>query len=138
MAKKTQQENTLIATGRRKTAIARVFLYQTKGEFTVNDKPAKEIYKTEKQEIILKRPFHAIGIAQPEAQFSATIKVIGSGPAAQLGAIVHGISRALALISPENQKALRAAGLLTRDSRMVERKKPYLRKARKAPQYSKR
>lgn len=138
MPKVDSKENLTIATGKRKTAVARVFLYPEKGDFFVNDKKIDEFYPKETEQIEWKKPFHAIGIAHPEAQFRATIKVNGSGPAAQLGAVTHGISRALAKLNEEYRVALRKAGFLTRDSRMVERKKPYLRKARKAPQYSKR
>ena len=125
-------------TGRRKTATARVFLWQSKGEFTVNDKPITEYFPSEVDQLEWVRPFHTVGVSHPEAKYSASIKVAGSGKSGQLGAVVHGISRALATLSEENQKALRKEGLLTRDSRMVERKKYYLHKARKRPQYSKR
>lgn len=138
MPKVDSQENRIYATGRRKTAIARVFLYPEKGEILVNDRKIDECYLKEKDQIEWKKPFHAVGVAHPEAQFSGTIKVSGSGPSAQIQAIAHGISKALAEISEEYSSVLRKAGFITRDSRMVERKKPYLRKARKAPQYSKR
>ena len=139
MAKKIDsKENLVIATGRRKTAVARVFLYPEKGDLLVNDKKIEEFYPKETQQVEWKKPFHAIGISHPESAFRGTIKVNGSGPSSQLGAVVHGLSRALAELSEENRVALRRAGFLTRDSRMVERKKPYLRKARKAPQFSKR
>lgn len=125
-------------TGRRKTAVARVFLYKTAGEILINGKPMDEHFSSEKEQTEWKRPFHLVGVSHPEAQYSATIKVAGSGTSAQLGAVVHGISRALAKTDESFAKILRRAGLMTRDSRMVERKKYWLRKARKAPQYSKR
>lgn len=129
----------IIATGRRKTATARVFLDDKKGgTFVINDANIDQVFVTEKDKLNWKRPFHIVGISHPDAQFGASIKVSGSGISAQKQAIVHGISRALAKISEEFRKALRREGLLTRDPRMVERKKYYLRKARKAPQYSKR
>lgn len=128
----------ITGTGRRKTATASVFLWQSKGEFTVNDMPIKEYFPSEVDQLEWVRPFHSVGVSHPEAKFSANIKVQGSGKVSQLGAVVHGISRALAKISEENQKALRKEGLLTRDPRMVERKKYFLHKARKRPQYSKR
>ncbi len=138
MAKVESKENLITTTGRRKTAVARVFLFPEKGEILVNDKKIDEHYTTEIDQLEWKRPFHAVGVAHPETQFRGTIKVNGSGPSAQLGAVVHGLSRALARISDEYRTILSHGGFLTRDPRMVERKKPYLRKARKAPQYSKR
>lgn len=125
-------------TGRRKTSVARVFLWDDKGEIKVNDKDISDYFPTEKEQIKWIRPFHLIGISHPKAKYSASIKVRGSGKAAQLDAVVHGISVVLSKLSPEFSLILRKQGLLTRDSRMVERKKPYLHKARKAPQYSKR
>ncbi|AHB39985.1 MAG: 30S ribosomal protein S9 [candidate division WWE3 bacterium GW2011_GWE2_43_18] len=144
MAKEKIQEKTKIepkffaGTGRRKTAVARVFMWDEKGEFTVNGKDINEYFPSEKEQIAWTRPFHILGVSHPKAKFKASIKVAGSGKAAQLGAVTHGISAALSVMNEEYSVALRKQGLLTRDSRMVERKKPYLHKARKAPQYSKR
>lgn len=136
---KTQIKKGFIATvGRRKTAVARVFLYQEKGDITVNDASINNVYATEKEKNTWMKPFYLLGISHPETQFSGSIKVNGSGKSAQLGAIVLAFSRALASINDEYNKTLRKHGLLTRDPRMVERKKYYLVKARKAPQYSKR
>ncbi len=137
MPKQTNQ-NLITGTGRRKTATAQVFLYEKKGESTINDKPFESFFKTEKQQTNWLRPFHVLGISHPTATYTMSVKVKGSGVSAQMGAVVHGISRALAKLSEANRLLLRKAGLLTRDSRMVERKKYYLKKARKAPQYSKR
>lgn len=125
-------------TGRRKTAVARVFLYKEKGDFIVNDKKINDYFPSEIEKIKWLRPFHLLAVSNPESQFSVSIKVYGSSKSSQLGAVVHGLSRALAKVSEENSKILRKQGLLTRDNRMVERKKYFLRKARKAPQYSKR
>lgn len=125
-------------TGRRKTAVARVFLWEEKGDIIVNDKPIGEYFPSEKAKITWAKPFHIVGISHPEAKFKISIKVHGSGKSAQLGAVVHGISWTLANLSEEYAEALRLHDMLTRDPRMVERKKPYLRKARKRPQYSKR
>lgn len=139
MPKKVEpKENLIIATGRRKTAVARVFLYPEKGDFYINDKKVDEFFSTEKDRLAWKKPFHTVGVSHPSTQFSGTIKVSGSGPSSQLDAVVHGVSRALAEINDEYRTALSRGGLLTRDPRMVERKKYYLRKARKRPQYSKR
>ena len=125
-------------TGRRKTAVARVFLYEEKGEFLVNGMKIEDYFTEEKAKTEWMKPFHIVGVSHPAAQFSGTIKVHGSGKSSQLGAVVLGISRALAAMNEEYADSLGKQSMLTRDSRMVERKKPYLRKARKAPQYSKR
>ncbi len=125
-------------TGRRKTAVARVFLFDEKGEFTVNDMDIETYFTTEVDKAKWVRPFHLIGVSHPKTRFSATIKVRGSGKSAQMDAVVHGFSRALSALDNEFAKILSKQGMLTRDSRMVERKKPFLHKARKAPQYSKR
>lgn len=135
--KKTQND-LFIGTGRRKTAIARVFLKEEKGEFIVNGKDISEYFSGEMAQTQWTRPFHAVGISHPKAKYSATIKVLGSGIHAQLEAVIHGIAKALALISDENKVMVAKQGLLTRDPRMVERKKYFLHKARKRPQYSKR
>jgi len=132
------KEGFIAATGRRKTAVARVFLYKEKGKFTVNGKNISEYFPKEKEQLKWGRPFHIVGVSHPESKYSATIKVHGSGKSGQLGAVEHGISRALAKIDEEWAVLLRKQGLLTRDSRMVERKKPNLHKARRAHQYSKR
>jgi small subunit ribosomal protein S9 len=125
-------------TGRRKTAVARVFLYESKGDITVNGMDIDDYFKSKKDKLAWKKPFHLVGVSHPTSRFSASVKVHGSGKPSQLDAVIHGISRALAKLSEENRKVLRREGLLTRDSRVVERKKYWLRKARKAPQYSKR
>lgn len=131
-------ENIIIATGRRKTAVASVFLKNTKGKITVNDKHINEYFSKEKDQARWLKPFFVAGVSNPEQNYSATIKVSGSGTTGQVGAVALALSKALVLCMPEIRPSLRKQGLLTRDSRMVERKKPYLRKARKAPQYSKR
>ena len=128
----------IITTGRRKTAVARVFLTQEKGDFTINEGSVNAYFPSEKEKLAWMRPFHLLGISHPTANYSATIKVEGSGKSAQLGAVILGLSRALAKISEDFHKTLSKQGLLSRDPRMVERKKYFLRKARKAPQYSKR
>lgn len=136
--KKEIKSKLITGTGRRKTAVARVFMYEKKGGFTVNDKDIKDWYKKETETIIWEKPFHVVGVAHPEAKFCATIKVHGSGNSAQVQALQLGIARALAKIDPEWEILLKKQKLLTRDPRMVERKKPNLHKARKATQYSKR
>jgi small subunit ribosomal protein S9 len=134
-----KDEALFIGTGRRKTAIARVFLTKKAGDAIINDLPVEEYFSSlqfDKQ--LWKRPFNILGITNPAKEFDLSVKVAGSGKAAQMGAVVHGISWALANMSEEFAETLRRNGMLTRDSRMVERKKYWLRKARKAPQYSKR
>ncbi len=125
-------------TGRRKESVARVWLYDEKGEFTVNGKPIKEYFTSREETLEWVKPFHAIGISHPQSKFSASIKVHGGGKSGQLGAVRLGLARALVELDSENKAVLRTAGLLTRDPRQVERKKPFFRKARKKPQYSKR
>ncbi len=137
-AKKSKLKDFFSGTGRRKTAIASVFLYEKKGDITVNGIEIGNYFKTEQAQVKWMKPFHVLGIAHPTSKYSASIKVYGSGSSAQLGAIVHGLSRALSALNEDFAEILRKNDLLTRDSRMVERKKYFLRKARKAPQYSKR
>jgi small subunit ribosomal protein S9 len=138
MAKEKKLDGFIVATGRRKTAIASVFLKPEKGKFTVNDKPINEYFSKDKDKARWLKPFFVVGVSNPEQVYSASIKVSGSGNTGQVGAVSLALSKALCLIMPDMRPVLRKQGLLTRDSRMVERKKPYLRKARKAPQYSKR
>ena len=125
-------------TGRRKTSTARVFLWEKKGDFTVNEMSINDYFESNVDKVKWEKPFHAIGISHPEAKYSATIKVAGSGKPSQMDAIVLGIARALSKMDEEFEKILSKQGFMTRDSRMVERKKPFLHKARKRPQYSKR
>ena len=125
-------------TGRRKTAVARIFMWEDKGEFTINGKPLNDVLTTELEQNAWLKPFHLVGVSHPKAKYHGSIKVQGSGKPSQLAAIAHAVSRALAKLSEENHIILAKAGMLTRDSRMVERKKPFLHKARKRPQYSKR
>lgn len=132
------KENIIFAVGRRKTAVASIFLKKEKGKFLVNDKPINEYFPLEKDQAKWAKPFFVAGLSNPELTYCATIKVAGSGTTGQIDAVALAISKALVQDLPELRSPLRKQGLMTRDSRMVERKKPYLRKARKAPQYSKR
>ena len=122
--------------GRRKTAVARVrLLAQTKKEIKVNGKDYKEYFPgLDHQEIVAS----ALKKMKADDKFSVSVKTRGGGVNAQAEAIRHGISRALVEFNPDFKKRLRKAGYLTRDSRMRERKKPGLKRARKAPQWSKR
>ena len=123
-------------TGRRKTAIARVRLLPGEGEIVVNGRSLEEHFGNAINEADVKMPFRVTGT---EGRFNAMIKVEGGGVTGQAGAIRHGIARALLEIVPEaNRLPLRQAGFLTRDPRMKERKKYGLKRARKAPQYTKR
>jgi len=124
--------------GRRKRAVARVWLYNEKGEITINDKPITDVYTLEEDKGIWVKPFHLVGVSHPTAKFSGTIKVNGGGRNSQLEAVALGIARALSVFSTEYDPILRKQGLLRRDPRETEPKKYYLHKARRAPQYSKR
>ena len=135
---KTLKKNFIAGNGRRKTATARVFLWEERGDFTVNGIEIEKYFPSIIDQSKWVRPFHIIGVSHPDSKYSASIKVQGSGKSSQIDAVVLAIAKALCKIDPEFDKALRKQGLLTRDSRMVERKKPYLHKARKRPQYSKR
>ena len=123
-------------TGRRKTAIARVRLLPGEGEMVVNGRSLVEHFGNAINENDVRMPFRVTGT---EGRFNVMVKVEGGGVTGQAGAIRHGIARALLQIDPEsNRVPLRQAGLLTRDPRMKERKKYGLKRARKAPQYTKR
>jgi small subunit ribosomal protein S9 len=123
-------------TGRRKTAIARVRLLPGEGEIVVNGRTLDEHFGNAFNETDVRMPFRVTGT---EGRFNAMIKVEGGGVTGQAGAIRHGIARALLEVDPDaNRLPLRQAGFLTRDPRMKERKKYGLKRARKAPQYTKR
>ena len=127
-------------TGRRKRSVARVWLYEKKKKpdvagLIVNEKPIEEYFSGEKQAMKYLRPFQ---VTVTVGKFVGTIKVEGGGTTGQLDAVVLGIARALEKFNPEFRPALKKEGLLKRDPRETERKKFWLRKARKAPQYSKR
>ncbi len=122
-------------TGRRKTAAARVFLKPGKGEISVNGKTVEAYFGRETSRMLVRQPLE---IADSLTRFDLKISVSGGGPNGQAGAIRHGITRALIKYDEALRPPLRAAGLVTRDAREVERKKVGLHKARRAPQYSKR
>ena len=134
MAKKT--ENIVFqGTGRRKESIARVRLMAGKGEVTVNGKKLDEYFGSDILKVLVNQPF---AVTNTVAKYDVVVKVVGGGLTGQAGAIRHGIARALNEANSEFRPALKAAGLLTRDPRMKERKKYGMKKARKAPQFSKR
>jgi small subunit ribosomal protein S9 len=127
--------NYVYGTGRRKTAVARVRLLPGDGGIVVNGKPAGEYFGGAAREGILVQPFR---VTETEGRYSASVLVAGGGVSGQIGAIRHGIARALVSAHPDARRSLREAGLLTRDPRAKERKKYGLKRARKAPQYTKR
>ena len=122
-------------TGRRKTAVARVRLLPGEGEIIVNGRTLEEHFGGAFSDAELRMPFRVTGT---EGRFNAMIKVEGGGVNGQAGAVRHGIARALLEFDESHRLVLRQAGLLTRDPRMKERKKYGLKRARKAPQYTKR
>ncbi|MEZ4656592.1 MAG: 30S ribosomal protein S9 [Caldilineaceae bacterium] len=121
--------------GRRKTASARVRLYPGEGEIVVNDLPMEEYFGRALDRMILKQPLVITGT---ENSYNVSIHVRGGGDGGQAGAVRHGISRALCETDENLRPVLKAAGFLTRDARAKERKKPGLKRARKAKQYTKR
>ncbi len=123
------------AIGRRKTAVAQIRLFAGKGESTINEKPIDTYVTRADLFQVIYAPLKTAGVYDT---FHFDIKVAGSGPASQAGAIRHGIARALLLADANLRQTLKGAGFLTRDARKVERKKPGLHKARKAGSWSKR
>jgi len=123
------------ATGRRKTAVARVYLSKGKGNITVNKKDYKEFFPTS---VLQGKVQQAFEVTETAKQFDVKVNVDGGGITGQAEAVRHAIARALVKIDEENKPALKAQGLMTRDPRMVERKKPGQPKARKKFQFSKR
>ena len=133
MAKK--ENIVFLGTGRRKKSIARVRLLPGTGKITINKKDINEYFGTEILKVIVNQPF---AITNTAGKYDVICTVTGGGFTGQAGAIRHGISRALLEANSELRPALKHAGFLTRDPRMKERKKYGLKKARKAPQFSKR
>ena len=123
------------ATGKRKDAVARVWIRPGSGKVTVNGKEINTYFARPVLQMILRQPFQVAGV---DGQFDVTATVKGGGLSGQAGAVKHGISKALQLYDPSLRAALKAAGFLTRDSRVVERKKYGKAKARKSFQFSKR
>lgn len=122
-------------TGRRKSAIAQVRLLPGNGAIVVNEKPFEELFTRQSSLLVAQQPFQ---VTNTGGKFNAVVKVKGGGVVGQLGAIVHGIARALIQADPGLKPLLRKYGLVTRDPRVKERKKYGLKRARKAPQYTKR
>lgn len=128
-------KNIAIGTGRRKTSTARVFLRDGSGKIVVNGKDVKEYFCSDEQVAILMQP---LLITSNTSKFDVLINVVGGGMNGQAAACQHGLSRALTQVDPNCHTALKANGFLTRDSRMVERKKYGQRGARRRFQFSKR
>lgn len=136
MALKKAARTYFYGTGRRKNAVACVRIFPGKGQITINDKDIDDYFGMETMKLIIRQPLVTTGT---EEQFDLICKVIGGGLSGQAGAIRHGLARALVMADTETFRApLKKAGFLTRDSRMKERKKYGLKKARKASQFSKR
>ena len=122
-------------TGRRKSAVARVFIKAGSGKITVNGKPANEYFSREPGLMVIRQPLE---LTENLERFDILVNVKGGGESGQAGAVRHGISRALVDYDAALKSALSKAGFITRDAREVERKKVGLRKARRAKQFSKR
>ena len=136
MAKKvTAKKEQIWGTGRRKKAIARVRVMAGTGKIVVNKLPVEEYFKLDTLINIVKQPLTLVGA---ESKYDVAINVYGGGLSGQAGACRHGIARALVLSNEAYKADIKKAGFLTRDPRMKERKKYGLKKARKAPQFSKR
>ena len=129
------EESYIWATGKRKCAIAQVRLLPGKGEIVINDKPYEEAFTRLEYRRMIEQPFKATDTV---GRFRVTAKVNGGGLTGQAEAVRHGIARALAKENESFRPVLRKEGLLTRDARIKERKKYGLKRARKAPQYTKR
>lgn len=130
-----KQDNEIWATGKRKSACARVIMKPGEGKVVINAKALEEYFGRPVHPIVVKQPFAA---TKTENQYDVFVNVHGGGPNGQAEATRHGIARALLLINPEHRKALKEDGLLTRDPRVVERKKYGHKKARRSFQFSKR
>lgn len=133
--KKIDAQGRAYATGKRKNAAARVWIKKGSGKLTVNEREAKKYFGREILFNIIRFPF---GATKTENKFDVVATITGGGLTGQAGALAHGISKALVAFDPENHPALKAGGFLTRDSRVVERKKYGLKKARKGQTYRKR
>ena len=122
-------------TGRRKKSVARVYVMPGKGKITINKRDIDEYFGLETLKVIVRQPLVA---TQTEGKYDIVVNVKGGGYTGQAGAIRHGLSRALLQVDADFRPVLKKAGFLTRDPRMKERKKYGLKKARRAPQFSKR
>jgi len=128
-------QNQIMATGRRKTSVARVRLVAGEGKITVNNRDIEEYFGLDTLKLIVRQP---LVLTETTARYDVIVTVTGGGLTGQAGAIRHGIARALVASDEELKPTIKKAGFLTRDPRMKERKKYGLKAARKAPQFSKR
>ena len=124
-----------VGTGRRKEAIVRVRILPGSGQWLINGRSLDVYFPNKVHQQLVNEPFVTLGA---EGKFDVVARISGGGVTGQAGALRLGVTRALTLVDPENRPALKKAGFLTRDARVKERKKYGLKKARKAPQYSKR
>ena len=126
----------MYGTGRRKSSVARVHLFPNgTGKITINGRDIDDYFGLETLKLVVRQPLVTTDML---GKVDIVVTVAGGGVSGQAGAIRHGISRALVVLNPENRPALKAAGFMTRDPRMKERKKYGLKAARRAPQFSKR
>ena len=125
----------IYATGKRKSSVARVNIIPGTGKITINKKDMNELYNLDTLKAIVLKPFNVANVME---KYDVEATVCGGGFAGQAGAVAHGIAKALATTDPDVRLTLKRNGLLTRDSRVKERRKYGLKKARKAPQFSKR
>lgn len=136
VARPDNRQRYFYAVGRRKAAVARVRLYPGNGSIEVNQKSAEDYFGGRKlYQLVISEPLRLTNLGD---RFDIQVRVAGGGPTGQADAVKHGVARALTLFDPELRPALRRAGLLQRDARVKERKKVGLKRARKAPQYTKR
>jgi small subunit ribosomal protein S9 len=122
-------------TGRRKSAVARVFAKTGSGRILVNNKPVEEYFGRKTDQMVVRQPLELVSLGE---KIDVVVTVTGGGPSGQAGAIRHGLTRALIVLDENLRQPLRRAGYVTRDAREVERKKVGLHGARRRPQYSKR
>lgn len=132
---RVDKDGTAMGTGRRKTAVARVRLKKGKGQITVNDRPFEEYFPVERQRLMIQAPLQA---TEMFGKVDIVVRATGGGVNGQAGAMILGIARAIQALDPEKHGALSDGGFLTRDDRMVERKKYGHKKARRSFQFSKR
>jgi small subunit ribosomal protein S9 len=135
MAMQMQRDNSSYGTGRRKTAVARVYIRPGKGDITVNGRPVDQFFSRETGRMVVRQP---LVLTNTLTSFDISVNVDGGGESGQAGAVRHGITRALIEHDAALKTVLKKAGLVTRDAREVERKKVGLHKARRRGQYSKR
>jgi small subunit ribosomal protein S9 len=133
--RKVDAQGRAYATGKRKDAVARVWIKPGPGQIVVNEKPVEQYFARPVLRMILQQPLH---VANRAGQFDITVTVAGGGLSGQAGAVRHGLAKALTYFEPELRPALKREGFLTRDPRVVERKKYGKKKARRSFQFSKR